>query len=229
MKDTAFRRRLSGTRLRDDETYGAVAALRFFLLCVDLIQSLGIPRASPSRRHRCALPHGLNESERAKGYMIQQKRLMDLFAGLVSPIILPCTRRRCAPGRRKSCAPPARKPREDDTAVRRSAATRAIPYAYFEGEGMEPLPSRAHGLRGARLRQGARRVPRVTELSPTARPCSARTVYPAWPDLRRFASGEGIRRKAPPPSRCCSRRRRPTARAFSAMILHPCARKKPIF
>ncbi len=80
----------------------------------------------------------------AKGHMIQQKRLMDLFAGLVS-IDNPSLHEAemCARLKEELRAIGA-EPREDDTAAKIGGNAGNL-YAYFEGEeGMEPLLLSAH-------------------------------------------------------------------------------------
>ena len=141
----------------------------------------------------------------AKGHMIQQKRLMDLFAGLVS-IDNPSLHEAemCARLKEELRALGA-EPREDDTAAKIGGNAGNL-YAYFEGEeGMEPLLLSAHMDSVARLRQ-ARRVRARTEPSPpTARPCSARIAYPAWPPFGALRSVKESGAKLTP-SRCCSGR-----------------------
>ena len=116
--------------------------------------------------------------------MIQQKRLMDLFAGLVS-IDNPSLHEAemCARLKEELRALGA-EPREDDTAAKIGGNAGNL-YAYFEGEeGMEPLLLSAH-MDSVEPACGKPCSARTEPSPPMARPCSARTAYPAWPPFWR--------------------------------------------
>ena len=135
----------------------------------------------------------------AKGHMIQQKRLMDLFAGLVS-IDNPSLHEAemCARLKEELRALGA-EPREDDTAAKIGGNAGNL-YAYFEGEeGMEPLLLSAH-MDSVEPACGKRAVFREdgTITSDGTTVLGADCLSGVAAIFRGASLGEGIRRKAPP-------------------------------